>query len=117
MKFLIDAQLPLRVAMMFRYRGYDALHTSELPQGNRTTDTALNRLSMKEQRVVVTKDRDFIASLRVQGVPYKLLFVNTGNITNTKLLEYMAHHFDILIQALHEGRFVELTASQVIVYE
>jgi len=117
MKFLVDAQLPVRVAQMLRYRGYDTLHTSQLPKGNRTSDTDINLLTMKDEHILVTKDRDFVASLRVQGMPYKLLFVNTGNITNTRLLEHMATHFDTLAASLAGNRFVELISTQVIVYE
>ena len=34
-----------------------------------------------EERVVVTKDGDLVDSMIVQGVPYKLLLVSTGNIS------------------------------------
>jgi predicted nuclease of predicted toxin-antitoxin system len=40
-KFLIDAQLPTRLARFLNDAGHDALHTSELPQGNRTTDVQI----------------------------------------------------------------------------
>ncbi len=30
MKFLVDAQLPLRLARLLREAGYDAIHTREL---------------------------------------------------------------------------------------
>jgi predicted nuclease of predicted toxin-antitoxin system len=40
-KFLIDAQLPARLARFLNDAGHDALHTSELPQGNRTTDVQI----------------------------------------------------------------------------
>jgi predicted nuclease of predicted toxin-antitoxin system len=42
MKFLIDAQLPRRLATHLIQAGLEAIHTLELPEGNRTTDQALN---------------------------------------------------------------------------
>ncbi|MCY7290252.1 MAG: DUF5615 family PIN-like protein [Cryobacterium sp.] len=39
--------------------GHDALHTSELPEGNRTTDVRIAEMADGEGRLVVTKDRDF----------------------------------------------------------
>ncbi len=62
MKFLVDAQLPLALASSLRSAGHDALHTSELPHGNRTTDSEINHLSLAEERVVITKDADFADS-------------------------------------------------------
>ncbi|HXM46333.1 MAG TPA: DUF5615 family PIN-like protein [Pyrinomonadaceae bacterium] len=62
MKFLIDAQLPRRLAAQFRQAGLEAIHTLDLPDGNRTTDRVINELSIKEQYIVVTKDADFVES-------------------------------------------------------
>ena len=41
MKFLVDAQLLRRFAGWLREAGHDALHTLEMPLGNRTPDHAL----------------------------------------------------------------------------
>jgi predicted nuclease of predicted toxin-antitoxin system len=34
MRYLVDAQLPRRLALRLRDAGYDALHTLDLPDGN-----------------------------------------------------------------------------------
>jgi hypothetical protein len=44
MKFLIDAQLPRRLAHQLRAAGFETIHTLDLPQGNRTSDQALINL-------------------------------------------------------------------------
>ena len=54
MKLLIDAQLPRSLAKRFREAGFEAIHTLDLPLGNRTPDTEINALSIREQYVVVT---------------------------------------------------------------
>lgn len=61
MKFLVDAQLPRRLAEHLRQSGLSAIHTLDLPAGNRTTDLAINELSIREQYVVVTKDSDLLS--------------------------------------------------------
>ena len=58
MKFLVDAQLPIPLCRYLSDAGHDALHTSELPDGNASTDGALIEMADREVRVVVTKDRD-----------------------------------------------------------
>jgi predicted nuclease of predicted toxin-antitoxin system len=40
-KFLIDTQLPAKLAELLSAAGHDVVHTSQLPEGNRTTDAAL----------------------------------------------------------------------------
>src|SRR4051794_32210922 len=86
MKFLIDAQLPRRLATELKQAGFQATHTLELPDGNRTTDQALTRLSIAEQSVLVTKDSDFVQSFLLKHEPWKLLLMPTGNINNDDLM-------------------------------
>jgi len=85
MKFLIDAQLPRRLVHRLREAGFEAIHTLDLPLGNRTPDTDINDLSIREHYVVVTKDADFVNSFHLQHKPHKLLLVSTGNIGNAEL--------------------------------
>jgi predicted nuclease of predicted toxin-antitoxin system len=71
MRFVVDAQLPVRLAQWFRDRGHDAIHTKELPLGTRTADSDIARLSERESRVVITKDTDFVESFLLRGDPRK----------------------------------------------
>ena len=85
MTFLIDAQLPRRLAYLLRETGYEAVHTLDLPNGNRTQDEQINQLSLEKQWIVVSKDSDFVDSFLIQGKPYKLLLLATVNIKNIEL--------------------------------
>lgn len=86
MRFLIDAQLPARLAVFLADAGHHTLHTTALPAGNRITDAAVGALADESDRVVVTKDRDFRDGHILFGSPRQLLVVATGNITNAALL-------------------------------
>jgi predicted nuclease of predicted toxin-antitoxin system len=68
-RFLVDAQLPRRLADLLARLGHDVLHTLELPEGNRTSDKCLCDLSESERRVLITKDADFVDSFLVQRKP------------------------------------------------
>ena len=59
MKFLVDAQLPRRLARQLAVAGHGVLHTFDLPDGNRTSDLVIMERADREDRVVVTKDADF----------------------------------------------------------
>jgi predicted nuclease of predicted toxin-antitoxin system len=76
MKFLVDAHLPRRLVLRLREAGHDAVHTLDLPNGNRTSDAQVNAISIAEQRVVITKDSDFVDSFLLQKLPWKLLLVS-----------------------------------------
>lgn len=109
MKFLVDAQLPARLAELLKQAGHDAIHTRELPNGNRSTDRKIAQVADTEDRVVVTKDRDFRDGHLLHRSPRSLLVVATGNITNDALLSLFEMHLDDIVSALVETGFVELS--------
>jgi predicted nuclease of predicted toxin-antitoxin system len=115
--FLVDAQLPPRLAHFLRTAGHDVVHTSELPDANRTTDTEVARLADADDRVVVTKDRDFRSSHLLQSRPRRLLIVATANIRNDELIALFEQHLGAIVAALSEARFVELGLDQLIVHD
>jgi predicted nuclease of predicted toxin-antitoxin system len=108
-KFLIDAQLPARLAEFLNRAGHDAMHTIALPNGNRSTDSQIAQHADTENRVVVTKDQDFRDGHLLGRSPRQLLIVATGNITNNALLSLFELHLDVIVSALDEADFVELT--------
>ena len=82
MKFIVDAQLPRRLAQQLAASGHEVTHTLDLPLGNRTPDEDVLALAIQEGRVVVTKDSDFVTSFLLHGTQPKLLLISTGNISN-----------------------------------
>jgi predicted nuclease of predicted toxin-antitoxin system len=115
-KFLVDAQLPLRLARYLAQAGHDAIHTTDLAEGNRTVDARIAEHADADSRVVVTKDRDFRDSHLLTGSPGRLLVVATGNITNNALLDLFQHHLDAVLAAFAEADYVELGPRALIVH-
>ncbi len=117
MRFLVDAQLPACLARMLADAGHDVVHTSALPDQNRTADAEIARLADAEGRVVVTKDRDFRDSHLLRSTPRRLLVVATGNIHNNDLLALVSEHLEAITAALDEVAFVELGHDRLVVHE
>jgi len=82
MKLLVDAQLPQKLARWLEDSGHDAIHTLDLEKRNRTPDSDLIRWAEAEQRILITKDSDFVESRVLTGNPHRLLLISTGNIRN-----------------------------------
>ena len=113
MKFLVDAQLPYRLANFLRRAGYDVLHTMDLPMANKTPDSVIESISLDEKRILITKDEDFVNSFTLFKKPYKLLLVSTGNITNTALLSLFENNIADLLKAFEKFDFVELDRDNI----
>lgn len=108
MNFLVDAQLPRRTAAWLVAAGADAVHTLDLPNGNRTTDAELLDVADQQQRVIVTKDSDFVDSHLLKGRPAKLLLVSTGNISNRDLEQLLVPLIPDVVRELQSNSFLEL---------
>lgn len=113
MRFLIDAQLPARLAHHLNDAGHDAIHTLDLPEQNRTTDAEISRVADAQDRIVVSKDHDFRASHLLGGTPARLLVISTGNITNRDLLALIDGHLDAVVAAFEGASLVELTVDDL----
>ena len=117
MKFLIDANLSFKLARVLKAKGFEIIHTDDLPNKERTTDKELRNLSVEHDYIVITKDSDFLDSHLIQGIPSKLLIVTTGNIPNKNLLSLFDKYFNIIIQLFNSYDLIELNNDQIVAHE
>lgn len=116
MKFLVDAHLPRRLADRLQEAGFDTVHTRDLPLANRTPDAIINETSIREKRIVITKDADFVTSFILYRQPYKLLLVSTGNITNRELEALFLRNLKQIVDAFTLHDFVEIDRKMLIIH-
>lgn len=114
MKFLVDAQLPKRLQKWLVARGYDAIHTLDLPDKNRTTDNQINELSVQQERVVISKDSDFFDRFFQKLEPYKLIYLTTGNISTDALIDIFERNFDQIFTEIQFSNVVEVSQTSII---
>ena len=111
MKFFIDAQLPKSIGAYFH--NCDCMHASELKKGNLTKDSVINKLSIKEERAVITKDIDFYYSYVANRKPYKLVLVKFGNIRLSALKTYFNNNSEKIIELLKIHSFIILEKNRI----
>lgn len=114
MRFIVDAQLPKALAQFLRDKGYDAIHTLELPAKNRTDDDIINQISLQEKRIVISKDSDFYNRYFRKLEPFKLIYLTTGNIHNIELLDIFEKNLDKIIETIEYSFVIEITRKKII---
>ncbi len=117
MKFIVDAHLPKKLSQFLEYRGYDSIHTLELPNKNKTKDKEINQISLDEKRVLLSKDLDFVESLLISNKPYKLIAISIGNISNKQLLDIFSKNIEHIVSLLKDNRLIEISSKHIIVKE
>lgn len=113
MRFVVDAQLPVRLAAVLERHGHDAVHVTSVPDGDRTPDGVICRSADQAGRVVVTEDSDFRDSQTLLGSPRLLLRAMTGNIGNTELVALVEVHLPTILAGFEEHRCVELSRARI----
>ena len=117
MKFLVDANLPFKLALNLRNKGFDVLHTDNLPNREETSDKEIRDLSVEQDRIVISKDSDFLDSHLIIGIPKKFLYISTGNIINRDLILLIEQNLIQIIQLFKEYDLIELDNVELILHE
>lgn len=121
MKFIIDAQprggpLPQLLAVWLKDRGFDAIHTLELPEANRSDDSEIITVADRDDRVVISKDSDFFDDHILRGKPKKLLVVKTGNIKNRDLIRLFERNIERIEKLFKRYVLIEISRSELVVH-
>jgi predicted nuclease of predicted toxin-antitoxin system len=116
MKFIIDAQLPQLLADWLKERGFDAVHTLELPAANRSDDKEIIVVADQDDRVVISKDSDFFDDHILTGKPKRLLVIKTGNIKNRDLIRLFEGNIKRIESLFKRYVLLEMNRSELIVH-
>jgi predicted nuclease of predicted toxin-antitoxin system len=114
MKFIVDAQLPKRLAIFLRENGFDAIHTLELPNGNKTKDNEIITISVKELFIVISKDADFYDAFFSRGEPYKLIYLKVGNLSTIEILTLFDKNLSTIIDQISTNYVIEISNKNII---
>jgi predicted nuclease of predicted toxin-antitoxin system len=117
MKFLVDANLPFKIALNLKSKGFDVIHTDNLPNKEKTSDREIRTISVEQNRVVISKDSDFLDSHIIIGVPQKFLYISTGNIINRDLIKLIEENLSQIIDLFSEYNLIELDNNDLIAHE
>ena len=116
MKFIVDAQLPKSLSDLINTKGQDSIHTLDLPDKNKTQDGFITRLATDEQRIVITKDADFLESYILRKEPPKLLLIKTGNIRNKELISLFDRNIELIVDLFLSHSLIEVTKEEIVVH-
>ncbi|HZL78755.1 MAG TPA: DUF5615 family PIN-like protein [Candidatus Limnocylindrales bacterium] len=108
MTFIVDNQLPQALVRFLVSRGHQAEHVLDLGM-DEAGDQAIWNYAGKNNRVIITKDEDFISLSLQTGAKNQVVWVRLGNCRIPALLAAFETALPKLIQALQQGdRVVEL---------
>lgn len=119
MRFLIDAQLPPRLAQWLKDQKEEALHISELDNGLFMPDIGLWNIARDEGRVIMTKDMDFFELSALHDSPPKVVIMRLGNCSNHSMIEILSKAWISIRDYLNDPgiRLVMLNRESMEIYQ
>lgn len=104
LRFLIDAQLPPRLAVWLRSRGHEADHVQDFDL-RASPDRWVVMQALKTGAIIITKDADFsAASVLSQGC--RVVWLRIGNAANRNLLKKLESAIAEIEKALEDGQTI-----------
>jgi predicted nuclease of predicted toxin-antitoxin system len=116
-QFIIDTQLPPKLAGFLRQKGFDAIHTTHFKEGHLLKDKEIIEISIRESRIIITKDKDFLDQYILKGAPPKVLLLETGNMSNRDLFALMDEMLEQIVDLFEMNHnLVILQINNIIAY-
>lgn len=108
MKLLVDNQLPAALAAHLRGWGVDCVHVLDVGL-SKADDIEIWTRARAEERIVVSKDEDFLLLAARPGDIGRMIWVRLGNCRNPALLAAFDRTRDALLQTVASGqKIIEL---------
>ena len=85
MKFLIDNQLPQALARHLSEQSHDCQHVLDVGLAG-ASDGAICQYAVAQERILISKDEDFVYLSGKPGATVRLIWVRTGNCRTKTLL-------------------------------
>ena len=108
MTFLVDANLPIGLAVWLRHQGHEATHVSDA-LGCDCDDRTIFDFAHATNRIIVTKDEDFAMRLLLRDDAPQVVWLRLGNATNAVLKAWLRSRWGVVVQDLSRGeRLIEV---------
>jgi predicted nuclease of predicted toxin-antitoxin system len=80
-----------------------------------TDDSEIIAIALRDQRIVITRDSDFIDSFEMEKGPPGLIVISIGNCTNSELIEWLEKVRDQLFAVTAIGVMVDVQKNVLVI--
>ena len=119
MRFLSRRTTSQTIAVLAEFltaQGHESIHTLDLAQAEPHARSEIIQIATAENRIVITKDEDFVDSHLLRDEPPRLLLISTGNISNQDLLTLFQQHLQSIDAAFQTADYVELAPNAIVIH-
>lgn len=105
MRFLVDENLPMRMAAALVARGHEANHCTDI-LGRSADDGAIWRHAVAAGAAIITKDDDYLAFLGGTPPFTAVVWLRIGNCSRAAAIERVVGNLDTIAAAVEAGQLL-----------
>jgi predicted nuclease of predicted toxin-antitoxin system len=104
-KLLFDNQLPMALARALQMKGIDSLHVIDI-RLEAAKDEMIWQYALKNNWIIVSKDKDFVQRAQRPGVAPQILWVRCGNCSKDYLIKKFNDNISAISLSIKNGNAV-----------
>lgn len=105
MIFLVDANLPRRLARRLTPRGHISVNVSDWLSAD-APDTLISRTAVERKHIIIAKDANYLQFARGGGRVTPLLWLRVGNCSVAHVVESVERHPPEIEASLATGKMI-----------
>jgi predicted nuclease of predicted toxin-antitoxin system len=105
LRFLIDAQLPPRLARRLSDLGHEATHVADIGLAG-ASDATIWNIAIERTAILMTKDQDFAIARVARDEGPAVIWIRIGNTTNEVLIARLINSLETIAAAIARGETV-----------
>lgn len=106
MRFILDNNIPPRLVSRLVDLGHDSVHVQNTAKGSDTEDPEIGFLADAQDRIVLTKDKDFHKLHMITGSPKRVVMIRLGNCSMNYLWSVLSSRLGELEKYFADGATV-----------
>jgi len=112
MKLLFDQNISFRITRKLQSYFSGCLHVSDCKLSN-CEDTEIWVYAKQNDFVIVTFDSDFYDISIINGHPPKIIWIRTGNLTTSEIVQLIIENRKIIDSFIHDDSYKEVTCLEL----
>lgn len=113
MKLLFDQNISFRLVKRILHIFPQACQVRHIGLEN-TSDQDIWTYAKENGFCIVTFDADFLDIAQIQGIPPKIIWLRTGNITTTAIVKLLAQHQEVIKDFIETKEYEDRICLEVI---
>lgn len=109
--------MPPQLSKFLVQLGQDTVHTSSYEKGIFNSDSEIRKITISENRIIITKDSDFYNGHFMNTIMPPVLYLRLGIISDKELINIIINNFEKITEAIDQrSKLIIIEKSNLLIF-